>query len=220
MAFLRKRVTFRRLSEERIAAWRTVATASASDMMNRHGAMHASMKPVTEATAICGQARTVQCIMADNSILHYASSTAERGEVLVADCGGITDAALWGGITTIEAHRRGLAGLVIDGAVRDIKESRKVGFPIFAKGVTPRGPHKAFGGALDVPIACAGLPVQPGDLILADEDGVVVVPLEREEEIFRKVIDFRRDEASWYKVLDTDKPFYQVLNIPEPDWME
>jgi len=220
MAYLRKAVDFRRLSDERIAAWKKVATASASDMMNRGGAMCGAMKPVTAATAICGQARTVQCIMADNSILHYASSTALPGEVLVADAGGIIDVAVWGGITTLEAYRRGLAGLVVDGAVRDIRESRNVGFPIFCKGVVPRGPHKAFGGALDVPIACGGLSVSPGDLILADDDGVVVVPLDREEEIFRKVVDFRRDEQYWLEVLDTDKPFYQVLNIPTPDLME
>lgn len=217
MAYLRKAVEFRRLSDERIAAWRKVATASASDMMNRGGAMSGAIKAVTPATAICGQARTVQCIMADNSVLHYASSTALPGEVLVVDAGGIIDVAVWGGITTLEAHRRGLAGLVVDGAVRDIRESRNVGFPIFCKGVVPRGPHKAFGGVLDAPIACGGLSVSPGDLILADDDGVVVVPLDREEEIFRKVVDFRRDEQYWLEVLNTDKPFYQVLNIPAPE---
>lgn len=220
MAYLRKKVSFRRISEERIDAWRKVATASASDMMNRGGAMDASMKPVTTATSICGQARTIQCILADNSVLHYASSTAERGEVLVATANGITDAALWGGITTMESYKRGLGGLVIDGSVRDLKESKNIGFPIFAKGVVPRGPHKAFGGALDVPIACGGLVVHPGDLILADDDGVVVVPLEREEELFEKVVNFRRDENYWVEVLNTPKPFYQVLNIPEPEWMD
>lgn len=220
MAFLRKRVSFRRIPEDRIAAWKNVATASASDMMNRHGSMHPDIKAVTTAARIVGQARTVQCTMADNSILHYISSTAEPGEVIVGDSGGITDHALWGGITTLESYRRGVAGLVLDGSVRDLRESRDIGFPIFCRGITPRGPHKAFGGALDVPIACGGQPVHPGDLILADEDGVVVVPLERENELFQKVINFRRDEQAWFKVLDTPKPFYQVLNIPEPDWMD
>lgn len=220
MAFLRKKVEFRRLSQERLEAWKKIATASTSDMMNRHGTMHAAIKAVTTANRFVGQARTVQCIAADNSILHYISSTAEPGEVIVADAGGAVEHALWGGITTLEAHRRGIAGLVVDGAVRDLRESRDIGLPIFCRGITPRGPHKAFGGALDVPVSCGGQPVMPGDLVLGDEDGVVVVPLDREEEIFRKVVDFRRDEAAWFKVLDTPKPFYQVLNIPEPEWMD
>jgi regulator of RNase E activity RraA len=220
MAYLRKRVEFRKLSAERLAAWSTVATNSASDMMNRGQAMHASIKPVTTATAICGQARTIQCIFADNSILHFASSTAERGEVLVADVGGVTDAAVWGGITTIEAFKRGLGGLVVDGSVRDIKQSRDVGLPIFCKGITPRGPHKAFGGALDIPIACGGLAVRPGDLILGDEDGIVVVPLDQEEVIFEKVMKFRKTEDYWMEILNSDTPFYQVLNIPTPDFMD
>src|SRR5690554_5443921 len=131
MAFLRRRTDFRRISEERLDAWKKVATASASDMMNRHGSMHASMKAVTTANRIVGQARTVQCTTADNSILHYISSTAEAGEVIVADSGGVTDYALWGGITTLECYRRGVAGLVIDGAVRDLRESKDIGFPIF-----------------------------------------------------------------------------------------
>lgn len=220
MAYLRKVPNFRKLSRERIEAWKKIATASASDMMNRGGAMSGAIKPVTAATAICGQARTVQCIMADNSILHFASSTAEPGQVLVADACGIIDVAVWGGLTTLEAHRRGLAGLIVDGAVRDIRESRAVPFPIFCKGVVPQGPHKAFGGVMDVPISCGGRPVSPGDLILADEDGVVVVPLDREEEIFHKAVAFRRDEESWLRQLDTDKPFYQVLGIPTPDIIE
>jgi 4-hydroxy-4-methyl-2-oxoglutarate aldolase len=217
MAYLRKATNFRKLSKERIEAWKKIATASASDMMNRSGAMGGAIKPVTQATSICGQARTIQCIMADNSILHYATSTAEAGEVLVVDAGGIIDVAVWGGLTTIEAYRRGLAGLIVDGAVRDIREARSVPFPIFCKGIVPQGPHKAFGGMMDVAISCGGRAVSPGDLILADDDGVVVVPLDREEEVFRKAVEFRRDEEAWLKQLDTDKPFYQVLGIPTPE---
>jgi len=220
MAYLRARVSFRRISDERIAAWRKIQTATASDVMNRGQAMIAAIKPVTTNTSICGQARTIQCILADNSIMHYASSTAERGEVLVADSGGITDAALWGGVTTLEAFKRGLGGLVVDGAVRDIRESKDIGFPIFARGIVPRGPHKAFGGKLDVAIACGGLSVKPGDLILGDDDGVVVVPLEQEEEVFARAVNHRKSEAYWFGVLDSGTPFYKILNIPEPEFMD
>src|SRR6202035_4182313 len=105
---------------------------------------------------------------------------------------------------------------VIDGAVRDIAEAIALKYPIYSRGVVPKGPHKAFGGAMDIPIACGGIAVSPGDLILGDDDGITVVPLGREEEVFAKAVDHRKKEDYWLTIFDGPDPLYKVLNIPAP----
>lgn len=220
MAYLRARTSYRKIEPSRIDAWRKITTGTASDCMNRGQAMAAAIKPLKLGMRICGQARTVQCMYADNSILHYANSTAEPGEVLVADVGGVVDAAVWGGVTALEAKLRKLGGLVVDGAVRDLSEILSSEVPVFCRGVVPRGPHKAFGGSLDTPIACGGLAVHSGDLILGDDDGVVVVPLDREEAVFQVAVNHRKSEDHWFKVLGGSVPFYKVINVPEPEYSD
>lgn len=220
MAYIRKKCEYRKISPERLAAWRKIATATASDCMNRSQGMAGEIKPIRLGMRICGQARTVQSIYADNSIIHYANSTALESEVIVADAGGVKDVAMFGGVTALEGVRRKLGGLVIDGAVRDIREAMDLDYPVFARGVTPKGPHKAFGGAMDIAIACGGVSVKSGDLILADDDGVVVVPLEREEEVFQKAMDHRKKEEYWLTIFDGPDPLYKVLGIPEPELVD
>ena len=220
MAYIRARVSYRKLEQSRLDAWRKITTGTASDCMNRGQAMSAAIKPLKPGMRICGQARVVQCMSADNSVLHYANSTAEPGEVIVADTGGCHDAAVWGGVTALEAHMRKLGGLVVDGCVRDLAEILRVDYPVFCRGVVPRGPHKAFGGSLDMPIACGGLAVHSGDLILGDDDGIVVVPLDREEAVFQVAVNHRKSEDHWLKVLDGPVPFYKVINVPEPEFSD
>ncbi|MBC2667135.1 RraA family protein [Novosphingobium flavum] len=220
MAYYVKRCEFRKLAPERIEAWKKIATATASDCMNRSNGMSGRIRPIRLGMKICGQARTVQSIYADNSMIHYANSTANPGEVVVADAGGVTDVAMFGGVTALEGIRRGLGGFVIDGAVRDIAEAMALDYPVFSAAITPKGPHKAFGGAMDIPIACGGVSVKPGDLILGDDDGLVVVPLEREEEIFAKALDHRKKEDYWLTVFDGPDPLYKVLGIPDPEFMD
>jgi 4-hydroxy-4-methyl-2-oxoglutarate aldolase len=217
MAYYRKKCDFRRIAPSRLEQWKKISTATASDCMNRSQAMAGGIKPLASWMRICGQARTVQCVYADNSIIHYANSTAEPGEVVVADAGGVMDVAMFGGVTALEGVKRGLGGFVIDGAVRDIAEAIALKYPIFTRGICPKGPHKAFGGAMDISIACGGLSVSPGDLILGDDDGIVVVPLEREEEIFAKALDHRKKEEYWLTIFEGPEPLYKVLGIPAPD---
>jgi regulator of RNase E activity RraA len=220
MAYFRKKCSFRKIAPERLDQWRKISTATASDVMNRSQSMSGAIKPLAHGMRICGQARTVQCVYADNSIIHYANSTAEPGEVVVADAGGIIDVAMWGGVTALEGVKRRLGGFVIDGAVRDVAESLARKYPIFTRGIVPKGPHKAFGGAMDIAIACGGVAVHPGDLVLGDDDGVVIVPLEREEEVFLKALDHRKKEDYWITIFDGPDPLYKVLNIPEPELVD
>lgn len=183
MSIQRFEAEYEALPKDALERWRTLAPAIVSDCINRTQVMAGAIKPVKAGTRLAGQARTVKCMVGDNSAVHTAIPLMRAGEVLVVDGGGYADTALWGGIMTRAALKQGIAGLVIDGAVRDIAEIRELGFPVFSRAVVPAGPHKGWGGVIDGPIACGGCPVRPGDLVIGDDDGVCVVPLERAESI-------------------------------------
>lgn len=160
-----------------VAAFRTVAVAHAGDVMGRHiGAMGLRAYHGASPASMCGPAFTVLTRPGDNLMVHLATGIAEPGDVIVVDGGGSLSAALVGGLIRTTAMARGLEGMVIDGAVRDVAEWAEGGFAIYATGHTHRGPGKDGPGKINVPIACAGLSVSPGDLLLGDADGVIAIP--------------------------------------------
>ncbi len=175
MALIINEAATERLPEATIAAWRRIPPAIISDELNRTGAMAAAIKPLAPGMTCVGQALTVQCMVGDNAPLHYAVTKAWPGAVLVADARGHTDTAVWGGILTQAAKHAGIVGVIIDGGVRDVAELRESGIGVFARGAVPRGPHKGFGGEINGPIQCGGVAVDPVDLVVGDDDGVVVV---------------------------------------------
>ncbi|HSF96072.1 MAG TPA: RraA family protein, partial [Thermohalobaculum sp.] len=177
MPLYRHDAPFARLGADALASWAAIPPAIASDCMNRTQAMRARIKPLAPGTRLTGHARTVACMVGDNSAIHAAIRLIEPGDVLVIAAGGFPDTALWGSLLTQAALARGCAGVVVDGAVRDVAELREIGFPCFAAATVPAGPHKGFGGTIDGVVACAGCTVAPGDLILGDDDGIAVVPL-------------------------------------------
>ncbi|MBF0280334.1 MAG: RraA family protein [SAR324 cluster bacterium] len=185
MAIQRYHPKFERLSKTILEQWKEISPAIASDCMNRSNVMAAHIAPLSPGMRLCGQARTVTSMVGDNGPGHAAIGLAEPGEILVIDARGHTETAVWGGIMTRAAMERGIAGLVLDGAVRDAAEIRALGFSTFAAGICPAGPSKGFGGIIDGLISCAGCPVKAGDIILGDDDGVAVVPLERHSEILQ-----------------------------------
>lgn len=168
---------FRRLESHTLDSWRRIPTATASDCLNRDQTMAAAIKPLVRGMRLVGQAMTVRCMVGDNGPIHAAMRGAREGDVLVIDARGFTDTAVWGGLLTHAAMSRGLAGVVVDGAVRDTAVILAGGFPCFARAVSPAGPHKGFGGTIDGIVSCGGCSVAAGDLILGDDDGVTVVPL-------------------------------------------
>jgi len=168
---------FERLAEDRLAAWRDIPPAIASDCMNRSQTMIGAIKPLARGMVLCGQARTIECMVGDNGPIHAAMRMLETGDILVIDAGGHPDVAVFGGLLTRAAMAAGAGGVVVHGAVRDCAEIIELGFPVFASAIVPRGPHKGFGGTIDGPISCGGCPVSPGDVVLGDDDGVAVVPL-------------------------------------------
>ena len=174
MTLQRHAIDFETLKPETLDAWRGIPPAIVSDCMNRTHFMAAAIKPVRPGTRLAGQARTVTSMVGDNSISHAAIALVNEGEVLVIDAGGYTDVAVWGSIMTRAAMARGIAGLVIDGAVRDVAEIRELGFPCFARAHVPAGPHKGFCGIIDGPLSCAGCLVKPGDVGVVGGEGRAV----------------------------------------------
>lgn len=207
--------SFRRLSADELAAWKDAEAAPVSDCLNRSQAMDGGISPLAPSMKVVGQARTVRCQVGDNSALHAAITLAQPGDVLVATAGGFLGTAVWGGLMTEAARQQGVAGLVIDGAVRDFTDLVEVGFPCFARGVTPAGPHKNFGGEIDGPISCGGIAVNPGDLVVADADGVAVVPLAKLDATLDAYIALKDREARTLEAIGKGGTLAEIYGVPE-----
>ena len=217
MPLLRHIAEFPALSAETIAAARDTASSLLGDAMNRSGIMAAAIGPVAAGTRLAGQARTVSAMAGDNGIIHAAIPFMRPGEVLVVDAARVEDIAVWGEIMTHSAMRRGVAGLVLDGAIRDAAAIREMGFPVYCRAVVPRGPHKGFGGTIDAPIACGGVPVAPGDLIVGDDDGIAVVPLAKVETVLAAAQAAEAREAEVIAKIEGGMTSAEILGIPEPE---
>jgi regulator of RNase E activity RraA len=206
-------VDFRRLGTEELKQWRAIPPAVASDCMNRTQVMNAAIKPITGSGSLCGQARTVTTMVGDCGPICSLLATAREGEVLVVDAGGVTDTAVWGGVMTAEAVQRKLGGAVIDGAIRDVAEVRKLGLSMYCRAVVPRGPHQGFGGVVDGTVSVAGVPVRPGDIVLGDEDGVVIVPLERAAEVLAAAQAHLLVEEDWIRKIHDGVSIAQMFSM-------
>lgn len=165
------------LPADLIAAFQTVPAAVAGDCIGRTaGSVGLTAYHRDLALAVAGHAITVRVRPGDNLMIHQAIAMAQPGDVILVDGGGDVSQALIGGLIRTSALRRGIAAFVIDGAVRDLGEWAEGGIACYARGHTPRGPSKDGPGEVNIPIACAGMAVNPGDLVICDADGVVAVP--------------------------------------------
>jgi 4-hydroxy-4-methyl-2-oxoglutarate aldolase len=174
----------------------------AAGPFGRRGAMDAGIKRSYPDARVCGRAFTVQCHPADNLGIHEAVVAAHRGEVLVVDAGGVL-AGYWGELLTAVAQAKGVAGLIIDGGVRDIDQIAVRGFPVFARGVSMLGTTKCVGGTLGAVVVCGGVPVRPGDWVLGDGDGVVVVAAPAVGSVLKAAEQRKKDEADL--LIDIDR---------------
>lgn len=159
------------------------AASTVYEAAGQSGALASYIRPLHPGTRLFGRALTVRCQPGDNLTLHAAVAAAQPGDVIVADAGSFTEAGHWGEVLTVAAMQRGVAGLVIDGAVRDVAAAAKRGFPVYSHGVCMKAAVKVVMGTLQERIICAGALVYPGDLVLGDDDGVVVVRPDRAEEV-------------------------------------
>ena len=156
-----------------------LAELGAATVYEAHGQRYAidpAIKPLDPGTRLAGRAVTVRLDPADNWFIHIGLLHAGPGDILVVDVGGYTDAGPWGDVLTLAAQQRGVAGLVIDGAVRDSRDIVAAGFPAFSRGVCIRRTTKRQPGEINVPVTIGGVPVHPGDILVGDADGLVRVP--------------------------------------------
>ncbi len=177
-----------RLPEEFINRFRSIGSATVHEASGQKGAVSPGIKPVARGVRICGPAFTVQCHPRDNLMLHKAIERAQPGDVIVASVGGYYEAGYWGGLMATSAMARKLGGLAIDGCIRDSEEIIEMGFPVFCRGFCIVGTSKAVLGLINHPIVFGGTLVHPGDLILGDDDGMVVVERTECEAVLEKSI--------------------------------
>jgi len=166
----------RKVDTDMVKRFAELPVANVSDSMSRLTAGGARLRPMHRAGGLAGPALTVKAPPGDNLMMHKAIAMAEPGDVIVVDAGGDLTNALMGEMMLMQAERRGVAGVVINGAIRDAGYIRSHDFPVFAAGVTHRGPYKNGPGEVNVSIAIDGMVIAPGDLILGDDDGILCVP--------------------------------------------
>jgi regulator of RNase E activity RraA len=162
-----------------------------ADAQERAGVMRSYLRPLTTDTRFVGPALTVRLEPGNQVDCLDALSVAQDGDVIVVDAAGETETSIWGGLMSGLCKMKGVVGAVVDGGIRDTDETRDLGFLIFSKSIVPRSTHSPYSGRMEpieinVPIQCAGVVVHPGDLVLGDEIGVVVVELENAAQVLEK----------------------------------
>ncbi|WP_317922143.1 hypothetical protein, partial [Cupriavidus sp. TA19] len=187
-----------------------------SDAFERAGTMRHDIKPKAADKKIIGTALTVQLRAGDIVDCLDVFDLARPGDVIVIDAFGETETSIWGGLMTGLARNAGVVGAVIDGSCRDTDEARFLGFPISAKASGPRQAHTALSGrreplAINVPISCGGVIVNPGDLVIADEIGVVVVPQANLAEVYERATTIARNEEAMRALILEGKTFQDLL---------
>jgi len=197
---------FERVSPEIVRKASAYQAAILADVAGRRGTLHGRIAALSPEMKLAGPAFTIEVRPGDNLMIHAAMAMAKPGDVLVIDGRGDRTCALMGAIMMNACKQLKLGGVVIDAAVRDVLELRELGFPVFAVGSNPNGPTKFVPGRINWPVSVGGIAVNPGDLIVGDADGVVVVEREKAESLLplaqKKVDDetqriaaIRRNEA-------------------------
>ena len=173
-------------------------SATLHEAAGQIGALSSAIKPIVKGMTVAGPAFTVKSPPQNNLWLHRAIAVASHGHVLVVDVGGHYETGYWGEIMTVAAQARGIAGLVVDGSVRDADRIAALGFPVFARGLSIRGTGKDVDrpGALNESLPFGNVIVAPGDLVVGDADGVVVIPKDRVDDVLSKSREREDKEAA------------------------
>jgi 4-hydroxy-4-methyl-2-oxoglutarate aldolase len=180
------RLTIPRPAADVVKGFQGLPTTAVSDIIDLSCVMRYAIHPLwPDIGRIAGPAFTVRTPRHDNLMLHAAIYRAEPGDVIVVEAGDDAMAVAGGNVCAI-AQKRGVAGFIVDGVIRDIGESRANGFPLFARGRSPIPAAKEGPGEINHPIRCGGVVVHPGDVVVADDEGIVVIPLAKAEEVLKK----------------------------------
>ncbi len=183
----RVRANWRRPDASLIAAFAQGSSAQVADCMSRLGAMDVGIKPIWDSPRIVGPALTVWCHAGDNLMLHKALSLATAGDIVVMNTQSNVTNSGFGELLGTSAMKMGVSGVIVDGTVRDSDALEAMRLPVYARGLCPNGCNKDGAGEVGATIACGGVAVRPGDIIVADRDGVAVVPLDDAAEVAQLV---------------------------------
>ena len=190
-----------------------LGSATIHEAQGQIGAMHSALKPLDPARRLVGRALTVELRPSDNLMVHYALTKAQPGDVLVVDAKGFTEAGPWGDLLTLAAQKAGIVGLVMDGMVRDADMIIEMGFPVFSRGLSIKGTNKVQPGLVNQPIYCGGVPVEPGDVVVGDRDGVVVIAQARAEEVLAAALAREAKEETIRTELNAGRTTVDLLGL-------
>lgn len=189
-------------------------TATLYEAAGQTGMVDPTIRPVWKGARLCGPALTVRCPAGDNLALHHAVTIAAPGEILVASADNYLLAGAWGEVLTVAAQARGIAGLAIDGAVRDSEAIAQRGFPVFSRGLAIGACTKEKYGELNIPLLFGGVKVQPGDIVVGDADGIVILERDRLETTLESARQRRSRELKLMTQLQSGKTTLELLDLP------
>jgi len=198
---------------DQLAALRDLGSATVYEAQGAFGALDSGIKPLDARSRLAAPAFTVDMRPADNLMLHYALLKAQPGEVLVVDAKGFVEAGPWGDVLTAMAQKIGIAGLVINGAVRDAQAIVDAGFPVWCRGLSIKGTAKNQPGRINVPVAIADVVIRPGDIVVADRDGIAIVPAERLDTVLAVAIDREQKESRMRDAIAQGATTAELLNL-------
>jgi 4-hydroxy-4-methyl-2-oxoglutarate aldolase len=186
------------------------STATLHEAMGKQGNLPSAIKAISKGMKVFGPAYTVHTMPRDNKILHRAYASAKKGDVIIAHCSDYYEAGYWGDLMSLGAKTQGIAGLVIDACIRDADDIEALGFPVFSRGICIKGTSSFEDGTLNMPIVIGGVLINPGDFIIGDRDGVVVVPKNLAEETVKKAKAREEREESIREQLRQGKTSMQI----------
>ncbi len=186
------------------------SAATLHEALGKTGNLPSAIKPLGKTMKVCGPAYTVKTMPRDNMLLHRAYAYAKPGDVIVADCSGYYEAGYWGDLMSLGAKTKGINGLVIDACVRDAEDIEAMGFNVFSRGLCIVGTSNHGDGTLNQPIIIGDVLINPGDIIVGDRDGVVVIPQNRIEEAIEKATARELKEENTRRQLREGKTSLQI----------
>ena len=200
---------------EVLHSFQGIPTAVLADSQTMGGVMDCGIRPLSQDMVLLGRALTCQCVPGDNLALHKAITQAQPGDVLVVSCGGRMDCSVLGEMMAICCQGNDVAGVVIDGCVRDSLALVKMNFPTFCRGIHPKGPKREAMGTIGGAVVCGGVTVETGDIIAADADGVVVIKPQEAAAVLEKANAKLQKEAELLPLLRSGHTTWELFGLKD-----
>ncbi len=201
------------IDRAKLETLRQLGAATIHEAQGRRGALDSGIKPVDPGMRLAGPAFTVDSEPADNLMLHYALTRIAAGEIMVVDAKGFLESGIWGDVMTAAAMARGVGGLVVDGSVRDAAQMVEAGFPVFSRGISIKGSGKRQVGKVQVPVICGDAVIRPGDVVVGDRDGLVIVDPAEIDDVIRLSKEREEKEAKLRARLAKGETTFDIMGL-------